>query len=115
MHIYLHSNAAAQGCYTLAFEMDLIIDPSYRKVLLKGKELELTRREFDLLYYLANRSGQVLSREQIYNAVWKNEADYNVDESVKSCIKTLRKKLISHNWDYIQNVRGVGYRFSVPY
>jgi two-component system OmpR family response regulator len=115
MHIYLHSGSTEQGCYTLAFEMDLIIDPSCRKVILKGKELDLTRREFDLLYYLACRSGQVLSREQIYNAVWHSEADYNVDESVKSCIKTLRKKLISPRWDYIQNVRGVGYRFSVPH
>ena len=92
MNVYLHSNLAEQGCYTLAFEMELIIDPTCRRVILKGKEVELTRREFDLLYYLASRSGQVLSREQIYNAVWRNEADYNVDESVKSCIKTLRKK-----------------------
>lgn len=115
MHIYLHSDFAERGCYTLAFEMDLIIDPSCRKVILKGKELDLTRREFDLLYYLACRSGQVLSREQIYNAVWRSEADYNVDESVKSCIKTLRKKLMSSKGDYIQNVRGVGYRFSVPH
>lgn len=112
MNVYLHSNFAEQGYYTLAFEMELIIDPACRRVILKGKQLELTRREFDLLYYLASRSGQVLSREQIYNAVWQNEADYNVDESVKSCIKTLRKKLMSPNWDYIQNVRGVGYRFS---
>lgn len=115
MHIYLHSDFAERGCYTLAFEMDLIIDPSCRKVILKGKELDLTQREFDLLYYLACRSGQVLSREQIYNAVWRSEADYNVDESVKSCIKTLRKKLMSSKGDYIQNVRGVGYRFSVPH
>lgn len=112
MNVYLHSSSAEQNCYTLAFEMDLMIDPICRRVALKGEELELTRREFDLLYYLASRSGQVLSREQIYNAVWRNEADYNVDESVKSCIKTLRKKLVSPKWDYIQNVRGVGYRFS---
>lgn len=112
MNVYLHSSSAEQNCYTLAFEMDLMIDPVCRRVALKGEELELTRREFDLLYYLASRSGQVLSREQIYNAVWRNEADYNVDESVKSCIKTLRKKLMSPKWDYIQNVRGVGYRFS---
>lgn len=112
MHIYLHSGSAEREYYTLAFEMDLMIDPACRKVFLKGKELELTRREFDLLYYLASRSGQVLSREQIYNAVWQSESDYNVDESVKSCIKTLRKKLVSPTWDYIQNVRGVGYRFA---
>ena len=115
MHIYLHSDFAERGCYTLAFEMDLIIDPSCRKVILKGKELDLTRSEVVGLYYLACRSGQVLSREQIYNAVWRSEADYNVDESVKSCIKTLRKKLMSSKGDYIQNVRGVGYRFSVPH
>lgn len=112
MHIYLNSDPTERGCYTMVFEMDLMIDPACRRVLLKGEELGLTRREFDLLYYLASRSGQVLSREQIYNAVWHSEADYNVDESVKSCIKTLRKKLMSSTWDYIQNVRGVGYRFS---
>lgn len=112
MHIYLHSDSAKQSRHALAFEMDLLIDPTCRRVFLQGNELDLTRREFDLLYYLASRSGQVLSREQIYNAVWRSDADYNVDESVKSCIKTLRKKLMFSQWDYIQNVRGVGYRFS---
>ena len=96
----------------MTFGMELTIDPIHRQVVLKGKWLELTRKEFDVLYFLASHPGQVFTREQIYHNVWHNEADYNVDESVKSSIKALRKKLTQAPKEYIQKVRGVGYRFA---
>lgn len=99
-------------CYTLSFGMELTIDPLHRQVVLNGNWLELTRKEFDVLYFLASYPGQVFTREQIYHNVWHNEADYNVDEAVKSSIKVLRKKLAQAPKEYIQNVRGVGYRFA---
>ena len=98
-------------CYTLAFGMDLMIDPERRTVTLDGQELNLTRKEFDLLFCLASHAGQVLSREQLYSLVWNNENAYDIDEAVKSQIKTLRKKLTAYNREYIKNVWGIGYRF----
>jgi len=112
MELYVGLKSPKDRCYTLAFGMDMMIDPERRRVTLKGQELNLTRKEFDLLFCLASHAGQVLSREQLYNQVWNNEKSYNVDEAVKSHIKSLRKKLTVSDIDYIKNVWGIGYRFS---
>lgn len=111
MDLYINLNAPKSRCYTLAFGMDLLIDPERRIVMLDGQELNLTRKEFDLLFCLASHAGQVLSKEQLYSLVWNNENAYDIDEAVKSQIKTLRKKLTSYNREYIKNVWGIGYRF----
>ena len=97
--------------YTLVFGMDLMIDPSRHQATLKGKLLDLTRKEFALLFCLASHAGQVLSREQLYSYVWNNESDFNVDDSVRNHIKRLRKKLTPSGNEYIKNVWGVGYCF----
>lgn len=112
VQFYMVSEYSEKRCYTLSFGMELTIDPLHRQVVLNGNWLELTRKEFDVLYFLASYPGQVFTREQIYHNVWHNEADYNVDEAVKSSIKVLRKKLAQAPKEYIQNVRGVGYRFA---
>ena len=111
MQLYTDLHVPENRCYTLAFGMDLMIDPEQRIVKLNGEELNLTRKEFDLLFCLASHAGQVLSREQLYNLVWNNENAYDIDEAVKSQIKTLRKKLTAYNREYIKNVWGIGYRF----
>lgn len=112
MELYTQLHTAECRCYTLAFGMDLIIDPIRHQATLKGEPMNLTRKEFDLLFHLASHAGQVLSREQLYSAVWNEDSPYNVDESVKSHIKALRKKLIPSGKEYIKNEWGIGYRFS---
>lgn len=112
MDLYIKSNPAESRCYTLAFGMDLVIDPMQRKATLKGEPMDLTRKEFDLLFCLASHAGQVLNREQLYSHVWSNGSDFNVEESVRSHIKAIRKKLSPLGKDFIQTVWGVGYRFS---
>lgn len=99
--------------YALVCGKDLIINPNKREVLLKGQQLELTKKEFDLLFCLAKHPGQVLSREQIYNHVWNEDTAFNVDDVVKAHIKAIRKKLSVADTQYIQTVRGVGYRFQI--
>lgn len=111
MDLYVNLKSPEERSYTLAFGMDLLIDPDSRIVTLNGEELNLTRKEFDLLFCLASHAGQVLSREQLYERIWNNENAYNIDESVKTHIKTLRKKLTGANREYIKNVWGIGYRF----
>jgi two-component system phosphate regulon response regulator PhoB len=88
---------------------ELVIHPGRREVLLAGRPVELTYTEFQVLYYLAKRPGWVLTRSQIVDAV--RGTDYPVtDRSVDVQIVGLRKKLDPYG-DYIQTVRGVGYRF----
>nr|WP_305149539.1 winged helix-turn-helix domain-containing protein [Enterocloster bolteae] len=89
-----------------------MIDPELRQATLKGESLNLTRKEFDLLFCLAEHAGQVLSREQLYGYVWSQDIQYNVDEQVKAHIKALRKKMTPAGKEYIKNVWGIGYRFS---
>ena len=111
MELYCDLKPQQEICYTLAFGKDLIIDPAARKVFLKGNDLRLTKKEFDLLFCLASNPGQVFSREQLYDHVWDEYSAHNVDEVVKAQIKLLRQKLSDTGRDYIKNVWGVGYRF----
>lgn len=55
---------------TLKYD-NLEINPKYRTVRKQGEDIELTNYEFDILYLLAKRPGQVFSKEQIYSQVWK--------------------------------------------
>lgn len=112
MQLYLDLHTTEKRCYTLAFGMDLIIDPVRHQATLKGEPLNLTSKEFDLLFCLASHAGQVLSREQLYSLVWNENSGYNVDELIKAHIKALRKKLTPSGAEYIKNVWGIGYQFS---
>lgn len=111
IQLYVRSNPAESRCYTLAFGLDLIINPLYRNATLRGEPLDLTRKEFDLLYCLARHEGQVLSREQLYSLVWNDESPINVEATVKSHLSAIRKKLDAGGREYIRTVWGVGYRF----
>ena len=89
----------------------LRLDPSGREATLHGQELELTTLEFDLLAYLVQHMGQVLSREQLLDGVWGY--DYYGDlRVVDAAIKRLRAKLrsVADDDDLILTVRGEGYK-----
>jgi two-component system alkaline phosphatase synthesis response regulator PhoP len=88
---------------------DLVIHPGRHEVLLGGQLVDLTFTEFRLLQFLARKPGWAFSRNQIVDAV-KGE-DYPVTErSVDVQVAGLRKKL-GEAGNYIETVRGVGYRF----
>ena len=88
---------------------DLTIDPARREVLVKGKPVELTFTEFNILHTLAKRPGLVFTRYQIVDIL--HGGDYLVTErAVDVQIVSLRKKLGPYG-NYIETVRGVGYRF----
>ena len=87
----------------------LIIDHSAHQVVIDGDVVELSPKEYELLIYLAENYGKALSREQILDKVWGY--DYYGDlRTVDTHINRLRIKL-SDKSDYIQTVRGYGYRF----
>jgi DNA-binding response OmpR family regulator len=88
---------------------ELMIHPGRRDVQVAGEPVELTFSEFQILSFLARRPGWVFTRSQIVDAVRGD--DYPVtDRSVDVQIVGLRKKLGPYG-NYIQTVRGVGYRF----
>ncbi len=98
--------------YALIPYPGLIIDPQYRSVEIKGQQLKLTKKEFEILYLLARYPGQVFSKEQIYAKVWNNEFIAN-ENSVMCHIRRIRSKLKEKGEDinYIKTVWGVGYCF----
>ncbi|HBF42934.1 MAG TPA: DNA-binding response regulator [Desulfobacteraceae bacterium] len=88
---------------------DLVIHPGRREVLIDGKPVQLTFTEFGILKFLARRPGWVFTRMQILDAV-RGDDYFVTDRSVDVQVVGLRKKLGSAG-NYIETVRGVGYRF----
>jgi two-component system phosphate regulon response regulator PhoB len=88
---------------------ELEIDPVKFKAKLAGEKLELTSNEFHTLHFLARHVGRVFTRYQIVNAV-RGENYVVTERAIDVQIAGLRKKLGKHA-DYIETVRGIGYRF----
>jgi DNA-binding response OmpR family regulator len=89
------------------------IDLRSRRVQRDGHEVRLTAREFELLAYLARHPDQVLSREQILNAVWGFEFDPGT-KVLEVYVGYLRRKLGLDGDGPIETVRNVGYRLRAP-
>ena len=87
----------------------LTLDTLGHELYVDGEKTELTAKEYDILLYLMDHKGIVLSRDQILNAVWGYEY-YGEDRTVDWQIKLLRNKLGVYR-DMIRTVRGVGYKF----
>lgn len=96
------------------FEYDsLLIDPIKRKVTLDGVKVELTPKEFDLLYLFMSNPGKIYSRENLLNLVWGYEFS-GYEHTVNSHINRLRTKIEANLTvpKYILTTWGVGYKFS---
>ena len=87
----------------------IVIDKDKYVVYLNGKEKVFPRKEFELLYYLANNPGKVFSRDILLKDVWGTDV-YVVDRTVDVHIRKIREKLDKFE-DFIETVKGVGYRF----
>ena len=87
----------------------LEIDTLGRVLYIDGEKTELTAKEFELLFYLANNKGIVLTRDKILNAVWGYDY-FGEDRTVDWQIKLLRNKLGKYR-GMIHTIRGVGYKF----
>ncbi|MFR1518916.1 MAG: response regulator transcription factor [Clostridia bacterium] len=85
---------------------DLRLIPEDYHVTVKGKETELTQREFELLQTFLESQGRVWTRQMLLDRLWGMDF-YGDERIVDTHIKNLRKKLGA---DYIKTVRGVGYR-----
>ncbi len=92
---------------------DLLIRPKARQVLLDGKDISLTSKEFDLLYFLVEHPNEVFSKNQLFQQIWSLDP-INEPATVTVHINRLRDKLKSasgHPYERIETVWGAGYRF----
>jgi DNA-binding response OmpR family regulator len=92
---------------------DMTIDPAARQVHVRGEEVVLTQREFDVLLFLARHPGQAFSRNQLMDAVWQYSF-YTDTSTVTVHVRRLRAKIEVDPGRprHIQTVWGVGYRFA---
>ncbi|MGK4906313.1 response regulator transcription factor [Streptomyces albus] len=92
----------------------LAIDPLRRVAELDGTVLELTRREFDLLAFLARRPGVVVARKELLAQVW--QLSYGDDQTIDVHLSWLRRKLgeTAANPRYLHTLRGVGVKLEPP-
>ena len=92
---------------------DITIDRTRRAVYKNGKELELTQREYELIKFLAENPGRVMSREELMGSVW--QYDYFGDlRAVDVAVRRLREKLEDNPSEpvYVMTKRGAGYYFA---
>ena len=93
---------------------EFVMDIQARKIMRNGAEVEITKKEFDLLHYLVINQNKVLARYQLYEHIWGNALDDQYDSNfIDVHIKNVRKKLNAHApTPWLETVRGVGYRIS---
>ena len=86
---------------------ELSIDLQKYRVRIKGKKLDLPRKEFELLSLLSSRPGKVFNRDEILDSIWGNEVVVG-GRTIDVHIRKLREKIGDQ---YIKTIKGVGYKF----
>ena len=92
---------------------ELTIDPQVREVTVRGEQVSLTRREFDLLLFMASHPRQVFSKANLLESVWMSDTTWQSEATVTEHIRRLRVKLgySKSSEQGLTTVWGVGYRF----
>lgn len=107
--LMLRINAILKRSYkNPSIDSDIKIDLLSRKVYVKGKEIVLSNKEYELLVYFVKNEGIALTRDKILSNVWTDFDGY--DRTIDAHVKSLRKALGDCS-NYIETLRGVGYRF----
>lgn len=91
---------------------DLTIDPTARTVLVTGREVHLTAREFDLLHFLVSHPNRVFSRADLLRQVWDYDF-HGYDRTVDAHVARIRRK-VGPPGDWIETAWGIGYKFRPP-
>jgi len=93
---------------------EFVMATQARKIMHQDQEVEITKKEFDLLHYLVINQNKVLARHQLYEHIWGNTLDDQYDSNfIDVHIKNIRKKLNAcAPTPWLETVRGVGYRIA---
>lgn len=94
---------------------EILIDHGARRVTVGGKEVGLTNKEFDLLYFLASKPNIVFTKEELFSKIWGYDS-MGETSTITVHINRIRDKIGDVNGDpkYIETVWGTGYRFNIP-
>lgn len=94
---------------------DFNIDLIKRTICFENEEIELSRKEFDLLSYMVLHKNRPLTRMQLSEHIWGNFSDDDYDSNyIDVHIKNIRKKLGAHaSVDWLQTLRGIGYKIKI--
>ena len=107
--VILRRGQARETAHDILSRDGLVIDFTARKVLIDGQEVEMSPKEYDLLFYMAKNKGIALSRERLITNVWGYDF-YGDDRTLDTHIKLLRRHLGDYS-NIIVTLRGTGYRF----
>ena len=88
---------------------ELVLDTASKKLTKSGNIVELTALEYKMVRYFMENKGRVLTKNQIYEAVWDQDK-FPDDNSIMVAISKLRGKINDEAHDYIRTIRGLGYR-----
>ena len=88
-------------------ENDIIVDREYYTVIKNKKEIQLPKKEFEILYLMASRPNRLFSRDEIFNHVWGSDTIVG-ERTMDVYIRKIRSKIGDH---YIKTIKGVGYKF----
>lgn len=110
-------NAVSRRKFNIEQEIGLgnfVMKLQARRLICNSKEVDLTKKEYDLLQYLVLNQNKVLTRHQLYEHIWGNILDEQYDSNfIDVHIKNLRRKLnLFAPSPWLETVRGVGYRIS---
>lgn len=105
-----NTKAVKSETSVLGFD-DITIHKDNYEVFKNGLKINLSTKEFQIMLYLIENKNLVLSREQIYDAIWGVGSDYCDLNTVTVHIKNLRSKIDPQN-EYIKTIWGVGYKFT---
>lgn len=89
----------------------LTLDTEGKKLFINGKEIELTKTEYELLLLFMTNPGKLLRRDLLLSKIWDNRGNFVEDNTLSVNIRRLREKLVPYE-NLIQTVRGMGYRFN---
>lgn len=90
---------------------DMVINSETKRLIIKDKKIDLTRKEYEILSLLARHPGRIFSREEILRRIWESDVIVN-DRTVDVNITRLRRKM-EDGGNYIHNKAGFGYFFEI--
>ena len=110
--VLARKNAAKEKPADILKFQGLEINVPARTVTVDGERIELTPKEYELLFYLIENKGIALSRSRLLSDIWGYDF-YGDDRTIDTHVKNLRNSLGPYR-DFIETIRGVGYKFEVP-
>ena len=103
-------NRAEEPAFEKLHIGEILIDPAEHTAYVSGKPVNLTLKEYELLYFLMQNSGLVFSRDKLLQKIWGYDFDGET-RTVDVHIRSLRQKLAA-SATHLQTIRGIGYRFN---